>query len=164
APIDGLLHACVVGDVGRHAQQSLFIGAEIGRQLLQRIGVDVDRDDADFLVEEAAADRAPDAAGGTRDHRDAILETSHGLAPDLLFALQAPWARSRSLNFWTLPVEGRSIGPNTNFFGSLNFASRARQNSSISSALTLPSCPSFSSTNTQGLSPQRSSFMATAAA
>src|SRR5258706_2265919 len=71
-------------------------------------------------------------------------------------------ARSRSRNFWILPVEVLGSGPKITVFGALKRAMRARQNSMISS--TLAEAPSFSSMNAHGVSPHLGSGCATTAA
>src|SRR6185312_207113 len=71
-------------------------------------------------------------------------------------------ARSRSRNFWILPVDVFGNSPNTTLFGTLNRARWRRQCSINSAASTIE--PGLSSTNAQGVSPQRASGFATTAA
>ena len=64
-------------------------------------------------------------------------------------------ARSRSRNFWILPVDVFGSSPNTTLFGTLNRARCCRQCSMISCSAT--AAPGFSSTNAHGVSPHRGS-------
>ena len=107
----------------------------------------------------AHAVRRHAAAAGRRRRR---LRRCLTLELNLRSSGRAARTRSRSSNFWILPVDVFGISPNTTAFGVLNPASRSRQNA-ISSA-SVAAAPGRSSTNAHGTSPQRSSGFATTAA
>ena len=70
-------------------------------------------------------------------------------------------SRSRSTNFWILPVEVFGRSPNSIAFGTLKPGRRVRQNATISSALAV--APGFKVTNAFGTSPHFGSGIATTA-
>src|SRR5262249_6684668 len=72
-------------------------------------------------------------------------------------------ARSRSSNFWILPVEVSGSGPKTTARATLSCARLARHHAMMSSAEMVPAS-GFSVTKAQGLSPQIGSGLATTAA
>src|SRR4051794_6167499 len=98
---------------------------------------------------------------GSAAHRFA-LRSVRGTASRQADIALADLTRSRSMNFWILPVDVFGIGPNTTVFGALNPGIWPRQNAMMSASLVL--ALSFSSTKAQGTSPHFASGFATTAA
>src|SRR5258708_7943620 len=149
-----------VGHVERHRQRPPVEAGDLGGEILE-LGQPPRRDgDLGPRPGQGQREMAAEARRCAGDHGDAAgeIEPIAGHA-----APSRPLARSRSTNFWILPVEVLGNGPNTTVRGTLKWARLSRHQPMISAAVT-GTAFGFKVTKAHGVSPHFSSGRATTAA